>query len=129
MTTKQLRQFSPSQQEKALDLIDSLTWGDLRPAIGDIDECLRRALKATESVAFWEDGFEQRFGDEFSLSDAQVEGLSDEDRRAYVARLIETLALMYGLWFGRGRGESGEVQANSPAGLLHGLAGLFEEGN
>jgi hypothetical protein len=97
--TQRLGQFNPSQQEAALDLIDGMTWGNLGPAIHDVELCLRRALKATtRDLRNWENGdFEQRFGDEFSVSDAQVAELSDEERFAYVARLIDTAAVMYGL--------------------------------
>jgi hypothetical protein len=107
-----------------------MTWGDLGPAIQDVEDCLRRALGATSAdLRRWEDGdFEQRFGDEFSLSDAQVEELSSEDRLAYVARLLETLALMYGLWVrGPLGGLTGEVHSNSLAALLHGLDQLVDE--
>jgi hypothetical protein len=103
-----------------LTLIDSMTWGDLGLAIQDIDESLRRALRATSrDLHNWDNGdYEQRFGDEFWLTDAQVAGLSDEERFAYVARLIQTAAVIYGLWPG---------DRNSPAALLHGLDQLVDE--
>jgi hypothetical protein len=54
--------------------------------------------------------------------------MSSEERSAYVARLIETLALMYGLWIHGPHGSpGGEVQPRSPAGLLHGLDRLVDE--
>jgi hypothetical protein len=130
MTTTRSGQFGPSQQEAALDLIDGMTWGDLGPAIHDVELCLQRALKATtRDLRNWEYGdFEQRFGDEFSLSDAQVVELSDEERFAYVARLVRSLALRYGLGLdGALGGLTGEAYPHSPAALLHGLDKLVDE--
>jgi hypothetical protein len=119
-------QFDPSQQQAALVVIERMVWGDMDDAIRDLEICLRRALEATSAdFRTWQDGdFEERFGDEFSLSDAQVEELSSEDRLAYVARLLRSLALHYGVSaeFGDGRdGLVGQAQPNSPAALLRGL--------
>jgi hypothetical protein len=121
-----MRQFGPSQEQAALDVIERMAWGDLDDAIRGLELCLRRALEATrEDFVRWEDGdFEQRFGDEFSLADAQVEELSSEDRLAYLARLLRSLALHSGVSavLGDGRGGLvGQEDASSPAALLRGL--------
>lgn len=83
------------------------------------------------SLDRWEAEGEERFGDEFELSSEQVASLDDEWRLAYIARLLHTAALAYGVFPGAspGRASGGDVtspiawddQRHSPARLVRGL--------
>lgn len=106
-----------------------MAWGDMDNAIRGLEICLRRALKATgEDFARWENdlgpGLEQAGFDEFNLPRNLIEEMPLDERLAYVARLLRSLALDYGVSaeFGGGRGGLvGEAQTTSPAALLRGL--------
>jgi hypothetical protein len=122
MTTKQLRQSSPPQQERALDLIDSLPWGDMRDWIRDLESALRRALEATaDDYQRWEDSESKAdYVEPDFMSADLVAQMSDEERRAWIAALIRVLAQAYGWW-------AGQSSSPSPAKLLHGLDELLDE--
>jgi hypothetical protein len=64
--------------------------------------------------------FEQAGFDEFSLPEEAIADLSSEDRLAYAARLLQSLALHYGVSDYGGR-RLGEASEESPAALLRGL--------
>jgi hypothetical protein len=56
------------------------------------------ALEATSDAFYaWEQADGPGVLDEFSLSQDQVACLTSEERLAYVARLLRTFALMYGV--------------------------------
>jgi hypothetical protein len=122
-------QFDPSQQQAALVVIERMVWGDMDTAICDLELCLRRALEATaEDFVRWENDLGLRFGeagfDEFTLPDSSIEEMPLDVRLSYVARLLRSLALHYGVSaeFGGGRGGLvGEECEASPAALLRSL--------
>jgi hypothetical protein len=58
------------------------------------------------------------FYDEYLLTPSDVHDLSEEWRLAYVARLVKSLALMYG---GCDDPLAGEAAPETPAGILRGL--------
>jgi hypothetical protein len=135
--TARIPQFSPSQQEAALVVIERVAWGDMDGAIGDTEKALRLALEATwAEYLYWEEvlgpAFEEEGIDEFLVPAARVEEMSDADKLAYLARLLYTLALSYGVDPTFGYGVHGQsllerydrlesAYRSSPAGLLHGL--------
>jgi hypothetical protein len=124
-------QLTPEQRERALALIEQMTWGDMDGYIRDLEAALRLALEATtEDFRRWEDHIgpelERDGYNEFCLPPDTVEAFafSDEDKLAYIARLLRSLALSYGVGteFGAGRdGLVGEAAKPSPAALLRGL--------
>jgi hypothetical protein len=109
-----------------------MPWHDMDAAIRGLETCLRLALEATgDDFARWETelgpAFEADGYDEFSLQADTVEEMSPEERLCYVARLLRSLALHYGVSaeFGGARtGLVGEASATSPAALLRGLNDL-----
>jgi hypothetical protein len=92
-------------EERALEILDRSLWGDMALEIRDVEVALALLCEATSPwLAAWED--EVTFAlaeenevdvDEFLLTREQVRDLSDSWRLAYVARLVETLCLQYGL--------------------------------
>jgi hypothetical protein len=115
--TAQIPQFGPGQQQAALALIEQMAWGDIDYAIRGVEETLRVAIDATRAEFLrWEEELEPTLGDEFPVPAAQVEEMSDADKIAYLARLLRSLALQYGV-----TGRLGEADDNSPAALLRGL--------
>jgi hypothetical protein len=131
MTEGQLQQlqFGPSQQEAALNLIESMPWGDTGPAIADLESTLKRALEATDGdFARWENDlgprFEQAGFDEFTLPPGLIEDMTTDQRLAYVARLLTSLTFAYA----GACDPEGEVDDGSPAALLRGLDALSLEG-
>jgi hypothetical protein len=123
-----VNQFNPAQRDEAIALLEHMTWGDMDCYICTLENALQRALKAT-AVDFqrWEDEVELTMEfegwDEFTVPETRVEEMSLEEKLAYVARLLRSLALSYGVGAGFGRrGEFlGEAQGISPAALLRGL--------
>jgi hypothetical protein len=115
------------QRQAALELIESFKWGDMVSFIRDTELALRLALDATVEYFWqWEDNMlalEQRFGDEFSLTPGDVESLGPQMRLAYVARLLRSLALIYGVKTEFG-GHSQD--RDGPAALLSGLNEILE---
>ena len=116
----------------AIDLLESLAWGSVEWAIYDLEAALALAIEAVGgALRLWEDEGEERFGDELRLSAEQVASLDDEWRLAYIARLLDTAALAYGVSpnGSPGRNTEGEVtppiswddRGGSIASLLRGL--------
>jgi hypothetical protein len=130
-------QFGPDQQARAVALIHRMAWGDMDYAIRDVETVLGLAMEATRAEFLrWEHElgplFEAEGYDEFSVPATQVEEMSDGDKLAYVARLLRTLALSYGVDAGFGYLVAGESplerydrlehgHGSSPAALLRGL--------
>lgn len=123
-------QFNAHQQAQALDLLEQLPWGDMDYAICDLEICLGRALEATrEDFLRWENdlgpAFEEAGYDEFTLPRTLIDDMPIEEKLAYVARLLRSLALAYGAYYDFGvlRRASlvGEADKSSPATLLRGL--------
>jgi hypothetical protein len=86
-------------QAEVLSLIATLPWGDVEGCIETLDEAFRLAREATSHDWLrWEnEGYELGFDDEFSVSPERVASLTDEWRLAYVGRLLESAAMMYGI--------------------------------
>jgi len=117
-------QFDAKQRASAWALIESMAWEDMDGSIRDLEAALRLALEATEDdLRRWEEdigpALEEPDFDEFSLRAQTIAELSCEDRLAYVARLLQSLALHYGV-SGFGAQQLGEADS-SPAALLRGL--------
>ncbi len=106
-----------------------MPWDDTDRGICDLELALGRALEVTaDDFRPWDEylgpDLETRGFDEFHMPPGVVEAMSDEDKLAYVARLLRTLAVSYGVsaGFGAGRGGVvGEADQSSPAALLRGL--------
>ena len=116
--------LTAEQQTRMIGLVVDLPWGDVEGAICGLEEALRLTLEATaEAFSSWDDvATDIGVADEFSLSHEQVQDLSPEERLAYVARLVRSLALNYGVNAGFGEGPLvGNESAESPAGILRGL--------
>lgn len=93
-------QFDRQARVRALAAIESRPWGDVSQAVKTIDQGLLLAMEATTGAfLLWQadDAGEQLFGDEFTLTAQQVADLDPEWRLAYVARLIRSLALCWGV--------------------------------
>jgi hypothetical protein len=92
-------ELTAEQRRQAIALIEELPWGDVEAQIRDLEEALWRALEATcGDLLRWEARAEELgFQDEFSLSLEDVAALTPEWRLAYVARLVRSLALAYGV--------------------------------
>ena len=117
-------QFDKGQQLRAIELIESMSWGDMENQIRGIDESLLLALQATASdFERWElEHGDVGFCDEFSLTSDEVAALPDEWKLAYVARLLRSLALSLGVGTEFGNQVLvAEHDECSPAGLLRGL--------
>lgn len=140
-------QFNADQRTQALDLMESLAWGDMEYSIRNMEIYLALALEATgDAIELWEheDEGEERFGGEFYLSEEQVAELDDEWRLAYIARLLLSALIVYGVSPGTRPGRPGrertsvtppadwEERSSTPARLLRGLndilRGLFPVG-
>ena len=116
-----------TQRREAVELLEGVTWGDMDVHIRTLEGALERALEATASEFFmWEQDGEDRYGDEFSVTPADLEAMSPEWRLAYVGRLVRSLAMCYGVSTGDFGGGLPllEADANSPGGLLRALNDL-----
>jgi len=92
------RRLGEEQQSAALDLLGALPWGDLRCGMDTLEQAVRLGLAEPQTeFALWMEEGEIRFGDEFDLTPAELESLTEEWRMAYVARLLRTIALMIGM--------------------------------
>jgi hypothetical protein len=114
-------QLTAEQRARALALIDSLPWGDIEGDLGVWEQALRLAMDATTvEFGLWEREGEDRFGDEFSVTDEQLEEMSDEWRLALVARLLRSAAMAYGVStdYAPGQPNVGQEAPETPAALL-----------
>jgi hypothetical protein len=127
--------FSEQERAQALELIETLSWGDMDVFISGLETALALAIEATgAAIELWEEEGEERFGDEFSLSAEEVASLDDEWRLAYIARLLRTAIQAYGIYSdgAPGRNAEGETRppaawsedGSSPARVLRGLLDL-----
>jgi hypothetical protein len=107
-----------------------MAWGDMDYAIRGLEICLRRALEATfEDFLRWENdlgpSYEEDGYDEFTLPRQVIEDMPLEGKLAYIARLLRSLALDYGVGNDfsavRRGGLVGEADETSLAALLRGL--------
>jgi hypothetical protein len=122
-------QLTAEQRVRALGLLEQMPWGDMDGGIRAFEAAPRRALEVTaEDFRRWDEylgpDLEGRGFNEFDMPPGAVEAMSDEDKLAYLARLLRSLALSYGVsaGFGAGRGGLvGEAHEPSPAALLRGL--------
>jgi hypothetical protein len=96
-------QFDAGQVRRAVELLERLPWGDIDPAICDMEAALRLAMEATrEEFQHWEDTIgpeleQDRGWNEFSVPATHVDQFTSEEKLAYVARLLRSLALAYGV--------------------------------
>jgi hypothetical protein len=83
-----------------LQLAQSMSWGDVDSGLVDMELALKRALDATAvDLVLWERDCagENTYGDEFSVTEEDLEEMSPEWKLAYIARLLRTAALRYGV--------------------------------
>jgi hypothetical protein len=108
------------QGVRVLELVNDLPWADVDGAICDFELNLRLLVDATrDSLLLWEAEADKRgFHDEYLLGADDVRDLSEEWQLAYIARLVQNLALMYG---SGDTSDAGEPARDTPAGLLRGL--------
>jgi hypothetical protein len=91
-------QFDPTQRREAVELLEDVTWGDMDLHIRSLEGALERALEATAREFFiWEQDGEDRYGDEFSVTPADLEAMTPEWRLAHAGRLVRSLAHCYGV--------------------------------
>jgi hypothetical protein len=110
------QQFSDTQRTAAIDLLETLPWGDIERKIYGLEAALALALEAVgDAVRRWEEEGEDLFGDEVTLSPEQVASLDSEWRFAYIARLLDTAALAYGVPSFGSPGRNADGEPTSPA--------------
>jgi hypothetical protein len=116
--------MSVEQQVRVVGLVSNLAWGSLDDELRDMELALRLALEATQE-AFWmweESAVDEGFEDDFGLTTDQVRDLSPDWRLAYVACLLRSLGLAYGVGTELGGGPLvGEASSGTLAMLLRGL--------
>jgi hypothetical protein len=130
---KLMPQFDDNQSASALALIEALPWGDVDGALRLMEEALRLAMEATRAeFRHWEDelgpSLDAEHGwDEFSLPARHVDRMDPNAKLAYLARLLRSLAMAYGVSTDYDATASSHVglvgpeDPNSPAALLRGL--------
>lgn len=87
-------------KEELIAVLQDLPWGDVQGQLSVLDHALRLGLQATgQDFLLWESKAQEELGvdDEFSLKPDDIQMLSEEWILAYVARLLRTVALMYGI--------------------------------
>jgi len=154
VSEKRREQFA-GVEERAVEILERGAWGDIEYHIRDVEIALALLCEATSPwLSDWEEevspAFDEEKGietDEFTLGREQVHDLGDSWRLAYVARLVETLCLQYGLSptigaKGPGRSPEGDVtppaewaddeaperfKASGIAKLLHSLNDLLDK--
>jgi hypothetical protein len=122
-------QLTAEQRARALALIESLPWGDIDGHLVAMEEALRVAMDATAvDFELWEREGELRFVDEFSVTPDELEEMTDEWKLALVARLLRTVAMMYGVTtdYVPGQPNVGQEDWYTPAALLRGLNDIVE---
>ena len=120
------RQFDPSQQQRAITLLESFPWGDMDAYIPALEDALRRAMEGTrQEFQDWEDTVAPQLGiDEFGLSADDIKALPCRAKLAWVARMLRTLAMAYGVstdFLCPDGIVVGEAESDTPAALLRGL--------
>jgi hypothetical protein len=128
MSETKSRQLDRAQQREVLARIEEIPWGDMEGHIYAVEEALEKAVAATApEFPLWEAEGEERYRDEFSVSEDEIAVMSDEWRLAYVSRLVRSLASCYGV----GTGDFGNeppfllADPHSPGGLLRALNDLI----
>ena len=118
-------QFSPEQRRRIVALVEAVPWGDMDADIRDLEETLERALDATApDFPLWEEHAQGcGYIDEFSVTPERLREMSPEWRFAYVARLVRTVALWYGVSVPEYSSKPPMLQESpdSPASLLRGI--------
>jgi hypothetical protein len=82
-----MKQLDRNQEREAIALIEEIPWADMDLHIRSVERALERAVEATAAeFPLWEAAGEQRFVDEFSVSEEDLTQMSTEWRLAYIAR-------------------------------------------
>jgi hypothetical protein len=111
-----VKQFDEAQIRRAVETIQAATWGDIDGNLSGIHDGFTRLREVTRAdLQVWEDYLDGRLPDEFSISRQKIEELSEEWRNAYVARLVESL---YILWCGYSEADE---HVSTPGQLVHAL--------
>lgn len=92
--------MTAAQRARVLEIAETTPWGDIVNGVKDVELALRLALEATrEEFLLWERELaDARFVDEFSVAPHDVSAMPFVWRVAYVARLLRSAALAYGLY-------------------------------
>lgn len=104
-----------------------IPWGSWDDGFRDMETALRLVLEATGAyLDRWEDELEDEVwerwgGDEFYVPAEVVAAFEPEQRLAYVARLLETLTIAYGVALTHEPGLNFFDRTPSPARLLRAL--------
>jgi hypothetical protein len=122
--------FDQQARRESLAAIEHVPWGNIINAVDSMNESLRRAMEATtDAFWMWEtgDAGERRFGDEFSLTSHEVDNLTPEWRIAYVARLIRSLEVCWGVSteFGGGALGAPSEDRSYPGWLIRALVAIL----
>ncbi len=120
--------LSPDQRRELVALVETIPWGDMDAHIRTVEDALVRAVEATsEDFRLWQEQADDcGLHDEFALEPEDVDALTPEWRLAYVARLLRSLTMFYGLRvteFARNPSRL-RVDENSIAALVHGINDL-----
>ena len=100
---------SEGRDDRQLEVLENVAWGDVENDLADTTEVIERMKKAARGGAWlWETEGEDLYGDGFSVSDEELEAMSDEMRLAYLSQLAATLASRLGM-----STRDGVVQASS----------------
>jgi hypothetical protein len=91
--------LSSAKRQRVIEAVEDAPWGDIGGSLETVEIGLRRALDATaRDFERWEHAAslgEER--DEFSIESAEVEAMSGDERLSYVARLLRSIALSFGV--------------------------------
>lgn len=91
--------LSSAKRQRAIEAVEDAPWGDIAGSLETVEIGLRRALDATaDDFQRWEHA--ASLGDdrdEFTIERAEVEAMSADERLAYVARLLRSIALSFGV--------------------------------
>ena len=120
--------LSPDQRRELIALVEAIPWGDMDAHIRTVEDALVRAVEATsEDFRLWQEQADDGgLHDEFALEPEDVDALTPEWRLAYVARLLRSLTMFYGLRvteFARNPSRL-RVDEDSIAALVHGINDL-----
>ncbi len=108
--------------------MESISWGDMDAHIRTVEDALVRAVEATsEDFRLWQEQADDcGMHDEFALEPEDVDALTPEWRLAYVARLLRSLAMPYGLRETESHRKPSRLgeDEDSIAALVHGINDL-----
>ena len=90
--------LNSAKRQRVIEAVEAAPWGDITASCKTVDIGLRRALDATalDFQRWAQESTLRGERDEFTLESAEVQAMSAEQRLAYVARLLRSIALSFG---------------------------------